>query len=276
MKFLQWFFAFYINSSIHIALAVLALSAVTVFEFDLMVSFELWAYVFLASITGYNFVKYANIATIQHHRMSRSLVAIRIFSVLCVVLLFFIMFFLPLSVVVLSVVFGILTVLYAVPVVRHKSLRNLTGTKIFIVAFVWAGFTVMVPVVTANAAFSYDIFLSFLQRILIVIVLMVPFEIRDISRDAMDLRTLPQQLGLKGTKLFGEVLLVIVLILEFSKKVYEREYRLGLLIFLVALGILVIVSKPTQSRYFASFWIEGLPVLWWLFYFLLNKLKVFE
>ena len=261
-------FNFYINSSIHVALAVVSLCLITVLEYELNVPDSLWFFIFFGAVTGYNFVKYAKVAGLHHRYLANSLKAIQFFSFICFVLLLISVFLLPWKVLLITAVFGVPTFFYAVPLIRHKNLRNLTGIKIFIVAFVWAGITVILPVAAANAELTLDVWLTFMQRIAIVIALMLPFEIRDIPYDSLRLKTLPQQIGVWGTKMLGEIILLLCLLLEFFKASNEIAYILSLLLFLLILGGMLILSKPHQSRYFASFWIEGLPVLWCLFYLL--------
>src|SRR5690554_1869026 len=257
MKLLQRLFAFYINSSIHVALAVVALTAITVLEFKLVVPLELWVFVFSVTALGYNFVKYAKIAGLNHRRLTHSLKAIQIFSAVCFVLFLFTVFFIPLDVVLITACFGILTFLYAVPLLRHKNLRNFTGVKIFIVALVWAGISVLVPLAAAGYGFSNEMGLAFAQRAIIVVVLILPFEIRDIPYDDLTLRTLPQQIGVVGTKILGIGLLLLCVMLRFFRDADQFGHVVVFWVFVIVLGGMLMVSRPAQSRYFASFWVEG-------------------
>ncbi len=272
MKFLKRVFAFYINASIHVALAVLSLLAITVLEYHLVIPIELWLFVFLGALTGYNFVKYAKVAGLHHRSLTQSLKAIQIFSGICFVLLAFIAFKLSIQTLMITAAFGLATFFYAVPFVRHKNLRNFSGLKIFVVAFVWAGVTVIVPVVASEATISIDILLTFLQRILIVVALILPFEIRDVPYDALNLKTLPQQVGVRNTKLLGLAVLLICLVFEFFKQDSDVAYIVSLLIFSVFMGWFLITSKTDQNRYFASFWVEGLPIIWFLLFVLFEQL----
>lgn len=272
MKFLKRVFAFYINASIHVALAVLCLLAITVLEYHLVIPIELWLFVFLGALTGYNFVKYAKVAGLHHRSLTQSLKAIQIFSGICFVFLAFIAFKLSIQTLMITAAFGLATFFYAVPFVRHKNLRNFSGLKIFVVAFVWAGVTVIVPVVASEATISIDILLTFLQRILIVVALILPFEIRDVPYDALNLKTLPQQVGVRNTKLLGLAVLLICLVFEFFKQDSDVAYIVSLLIFSVFMGWFLITSKTDQNRYFASFWVEGLPIIWFLLFVLFEQL----
>lgn len=271
MKFLKGVFGFYINSSIHVAFAVLALFLITVFEYKLTETYAISAFIFLGALTGYNFVKYAKVAGLNHRSLTSTLKTIQIFSGVCFILLVIIAFQLSFITLLITGLFGIATFLYAVPFVKHRNLRKFSGIKIFVVAFVWAGITVLIPFVASNTVISADVMLSFFQRILIVVVLILPFEIRDIPYDSANLRTLPQQLGIRNTKLLGILILLFCLVIEFYKESSEAAYIISLIFFTAVLGGMLIISKADQKRYFASFWVEGLPLLWLVSYILLEK-----
>ncbi len=271
MKFIKHVFAFYINSSLHVALAVVALLAITVLGFNLEVPYALWGFVFLGTLTGYNFVKYAKVAGLHHRSLTKSLKSIQVFSGLCFTLLIFLVFKLSITTLLVTAGFGLATFLYAVPFVKHKNLRNFSGIKIFIVALVWAGVTVIVPIVASEKAIVGDVVLTFFQRILIVVALILPFEIRDVPYDLLNLKTLPQQLGVRNTKLLGGFLILICLSIEFFKETSEMAYILSLLAFCMLLGWMLAISKTEQTRYFSSFWVESLPILWFLLFLLLKQ-----
>ncbi len=268
MKPLNGLFAFYINSSIHVALAVLAFLGITLMEYRLNIPKELWAFVFLGTLTGYNFVKYSKVAGLHHHRLTHSLKTIQIFSAGSFILLCIVAFRLSIEILLTTAAFGLATFFYAVPLIHKKNLRNLSGIKIFIVGFVWAGVTVIVPIIAAEMPISGDVLLTFFQRILIVVVLILPFEIRDVPYDSLNLKTLPQQMGVWNTKFLGELILLVCLVFEFFKEESQIAYIASLLIFCLILGWMLIIVKADQKRYFASFWVEGLPILWFLLFML--------
>ncbi|CAM3309024.1 hypothetical protein AEQU2_00711 [Aequorivita lipolytica] len=272
MKVLRGVFAFYINSSIHVALAVVSLLAITVLEYNLTISKEIWAFVFLGALTGYNFVKYAKVAGLHHRSLTQSLKTIQVFSAICFVLLGIIAFRLAIDVLIITTAFGLATFFYAVPFVRSKNLRNFSGIKIFVVAFVWSGVTVVLPFVASEVAITGDVLLTFFQRIFIVVALILPFEIRDVPYDALKLRTLPQQMGVRNTKLMGLGVLLPCLVFEFFKDDFVVAYIISLIVFCIVLGWLLVISKPEQNRYFSSFWVESLPIVWLLVFMLFEML----
>ncbi|MCT8338740.1 hypothetical protein MG296_01620 [Flavobacteriaceae bacterium TK19130] len=267
MRFISNLFQFYINSSIHVALAVLAFVGITLFEYDISVSNSFPWYIFLAAITGYNFVKYAPVAGLHHRSLAQSLRVIQIFSFIAFLGLSYVSWLQPIPVLVGTFVFGLLTLFYAIPLLHRKSLRTISGLKIFIVALVWAGSTVILPAIAAEMLEGANLWVSFFQRFLLVVVLTLPFEIRDLPYDKRALGTLPQNLGITNVKWFGTFLLLGMFLLEFLKD----SITISHLYFLIAISVLTAIalwkSNTQRATYYASFWVEGIPILGWLLYY---------
>lgn len=242
------------------ALAVVSFVAITVLEFNLDVPLALWFFVFLGTVTGYNFVKYAKIAGLHHRSLTNSLRSIQVFSFLCFVGLLFCCFFLSIQTLLVTGVFAIFTFFYAVPFLQKKNLRTFSGIKIIIVALVWAGVTVFVPMVEANMVITTTCWLLFFQRFLLVFVLTLPFEIRDLQYDIPRLQTIPQQIGVKKTKALGLGLLMLTLVLEGFKKYVSLSYLFSLLCMAFIIGFTLLIARKKQSEYFASFWVESIPI----------------
>ncbi|WP_339701624.1 hypothetical protein [uncultured Marixanthomonas sp.] len=262
MSALKRIFDFYINSSIHVALAVVSLVVITVLEFKLQLPKSYLFFMFFGTITGYNFVKYAPIAGLHHRSLAKSLKTIQVFSFICFGILVYIATQLQFKTLLITGLFGVLTVLYAIPVLKYKNLRKVKGLKIFVVAVVWAGVTVLVPVVNANYSLTADVWITFIQRFFLVIVLTLPFEIRDLPYDDSVLGTLPQTLGMTGTNTLVTVLAGVSFIIEgFTKELYI-PYSISLLFICLLSAFMVFFAKKEQSKYYASFWVEGLPIVW--------------
>src|SRR5690606_3793299 len=129
---------------------------------------------------------------------------------------------------------------------------------------VWTATTVLLPVINADIKVDLNVVLEAVQRFLYIIILMIPFEIRDMEEDNLRLKTIPQQLGIKRTKLLGILLLVPFYALEFLKDVvsWDRVYVLTIISIITAL--LIFFSKEKQGKYYSGFWVESLPILWWV------------
>ncbi|MCL8008624.1 hypothetical protein M8845_14440 [Gelidibacter japonicus] len=260
---------FYINSSIHVALAVFSMTYVTVLELGLPTDWPLFLFVFFSTITGYNFVKYFGMAKFHHRRLARWLKIIQVFSLVCFFLMLWFLWQLKPKTIVYVAVFGVITFLYAIPflpkryfVDRQKNLRNIGGLKVYVIALVWAGVTVLLPVLDKNGLFTLDVWLTAIQRFLLVMLLMLPFEIRDLQYDSLKLATIPQKIGIKNTKIMGVLVSMVFLMLEFFKdQLSLKLILLTLAVTLITLLFIVFANKK-RSNYYSSFWVESVPILW--------------
>lgn len=270
MRILKNLFNLYIDSSIHVALAACGFVGVSVLEFDLSISNELLGFIFFGTITGYNFVKYAEVAKLKHRSLDSHLRTIQVFSFFCFLALGYYLFQLPLKTLVITGGFAALTFFYAIPFLSFKKLRSLVGMKIIIVALVWAGVTLIIPLVNENVILTNSIWISFFQRMLFVLVLTLPFEIRDLKYDKLALGTLPQRVGVKKTKIIGSLLLMVILIIEFLKSVIDWNYAISFMLICGVMAMFLFISEKNQTKYFASFWVENIPMLWFIMLLLLE------
>jgi hypothetical protein len=168
--------------------------------------------------------------------------------------------------------FAIFTVLYMLPVMKFKqgsySLRKIPGLKIFCIAISWAGLVIFFPLVQNSVPIDVEVFLFFIQQFIFVLVLTLPFDIRDIDFDSKELKTIPMVVGLDKTKRIALFLLLainVVFIGVFS-------FREVVVLFFISLLLAVLIwnSERNQSKYYASFWIEGVPILWFITLYLCN------
>lgn len=276
MKVLQRIFNFYLNSSIHVALAVVCLTWLTCLEFEIKAKKEVLLFTFFAAVTGYNFVKYYGIAKFYHRSLSGWLKYIQIFSLFSFVAMLFYAIELQWQALLLICVLGMLTFLYAIPFFPKRfitknahSLRAISGLKIYIIALVWSVTVVLFPILNNEFLVTNDLLISLLQRFLFVLVLMLPFEIRDMKNDHLMLLTIPQQIGIKRSKLFGVLLLLFVLGLELFKDITSQNRLLVLALICLITMLFLLGSTMQQKKYYAAFWVEAIPMLWLLLFFVL-------
>lgn len=265
MKVVKKLVNFYINASIHVAFAVFAFLKITEIYFDLSYDKNIDYFVFFGTITGYNFVKYAGVAKLHHKSLTDDLKIIQIFSLLCFVVLCYFAYVISLKTLLFSIPFCLLTILYAVPFLSGfgKNLRQISYLKIIVVALVWSGFTVLLPFVDSMQEITLNTVFFMLQRFLIVIVLILPFDIRDVKYDAISLQTIPKKIGIAKTKRLGLLLMIFSLILEYLFAT-EAFVKTPFMIFFFLLILFLMRAKITQSKYYSSFWVESLPIVWWL------------
>ena len=271
VKVLKTIFNFYINASIHVALSVYAMSWFTLIIFNLDYEETVLNFIFFATITAYNFVKYFGLAKFHHRSLTNRLKAIQIFSALAFVLMCYYLAQLRFNLLWFICILAFVTFLYAIPLIpkrylfdEHQNLRQIGGLKVYIIALVWAFVTVALPLLNAEIIFGVDQWLTVLQRFSFVIVLMLPFEIRDLNYDSLKLSTIPQKIGIKKTKIFGILVLVLFVSIEFFKENFQAFTMIStLMIALVTLTFLTFSSEK-QSKYYSSFWVESIPILWLL------------
>ena len=268
MRPLRRIFDFYINSSIHVAIAVCAFTGISYHALNLEKDIDLFGFIFFGTITGYNFVKYAGIAKLHHYRLSNSLKILQVFSLFCFLFSVFFAFRLPYNTLIACIPLGLLTLFYAVPITSKKNnLRTLPSLKIFVIAAVWAGTTVYLPVIhNDHGIVNGEVWILIVRRFLLVLALILPFEIRDVTYDAIGLRTFPQILGIKKTKFSGYLLLTCFLALSLWKNTLGAEKWITPLLLFFMTFLAIYFAKEKHGRYYCSFWVEGIPIFAWILY----------
>lgn len=253
----------YLNSSIHVGIEVCCFVLITGTKFQLYYDYKFLSFVFFGTITGYNFVKYAGLAKLHHISLTKNLKLIQIFSFFCFFAFIFYALQLPLRSVLAISVLGILTLLYALPIFPHKkNLRSFKSLKIFIITLVVTGLTVVVPMAQHNVAVTWEVWLVFIQRIFFIIAVILPFEIRDVNFDASELGTIPQQVGLKTSKILGLIFLLLFFLIELWNPASTEALQISSgIIALISAGF-ILGATSHQSKYYASFWVEGIPIMW--------------
>ena len=269
MKWLRQGFDFFINSSIHVALSVYALSWMTLLEFELPYDKNVLYAIFFAAISGYNFVKYFGLAKFHHRRLENRLKWIQIVSLFSFILMIFYGLEFNTTTLIVLAIFGLITFLYAIPFLpkrllidKNHNLRSISGIKIHVIALVWSGVTVVIPLINNNYGLNSDVIIVLLQRFMFVMVLMLPFEIRDLQYDSLRLSTIPQKIGVKSTKIIGVILVVLFYFLNFFKDTIANEMLLSYLVISVIATVFLVFSKKRQLKYYSSFWVESIPIVW--------------
>ena len=271
MKALRQIFDFYINSSIHVSLAVVSMSWLTLLEFQALNDKNILFFIFFASVTGYNFVKFFGLAKFHHRSLANWLKFIQVFSLISFILMCYYAFQIHIKTFIYLFGLGLITFLYAIPFLPRRflfdekqNLRSVGGIKIYVIALVWTGVTVFIPLINNGVNISEEVYLTALQRFVFVIVLTLPFEIRDLRFDSLKLATIPQKIGERWTKIIGLILLMIFYALEFLKTEVFLNGHLVLLLITLITFFLLVKAKVNQGKYYSGFWVEGIPILWLL------------
>ena len=266
MKLARQIFDFYIDSSIHVSLAVLSLQVVIMIKYCSVLNSELLSFTFFSTLFAYNFIKYAQHLIYSNNQISNKLKAIVFISITS---LFFSLFFsMKLSLYELIIVLfsGIITFSYAIPffLSSNSNLRGIKGIKIYIVGLVWTLIIVLLPLEYFEYSSLYFILANFIQIYIYVLIAIIPFEIRDIDIDDKRLSTIPQKIGIKGTKILGLGMILAFVLIELLKISLFNINSMSFDFILVALlmTLLIFNANKKQKKYYSSFWVEGLPIIW--------------
>ena len=251
------------------AIATSSLVWVTLMNFNIGVDLNFIYFIFFATITGYNFVKYFGLAKFYHRRLTNWLKLIQLFSLLCFIALIYYGLKLDYNTLLYLAGLGVITFLYAIPLLPkkyfidgRKNLRAIGGLKIYIIAFVWSVSTVIIPLINEDYQIDFDVIITTVQRYIYVLVVMIPFDVYDMNYDHLKLSTIPQRIGIKNAKLIGVFLVIGFFLLEYLKdELWQKNINILLIISVLVL-LAVLFSKKSQGKYFSLFWVEAIPIVW--------------
>lgn len=163
----------------------------------------------------------------------------------------------------------IVALVYTMPIMKRKTqnirIREIGLWKIFLIAVVWSGMTVILPAVDHEGLQQLQDVYSWTmagERGIFILAITIPFDIRDLVNDAKKgVRTIPSTLGWKRSVVLAEVLL-----LGFAALIYWRlgglcstsiGYLSGTLITMVVVGL----ATPNRNDMYCSFWVEGTMIV---------------
>jgi hypothetical protein len=261
MKAVKQLFYLYIHGSIHVAVAVLCLVLMTNHMFALRFDTPMAGLAFFGTVFGYNFIKYEALFRTKKTIGTYTKI-IAIISLLAILGAGVCFFLLERKTQLTALIFLGLTVFYAVPFSKKGNLRNFSGIKIYIVALCWAGITTLMPLINAGVALHSDVYLKFCQRFLLVIILILIFEIIDLKEDNPNLKTVPQKIGVKNTRLLNIMLLAVFYFLEFFRATIDNTQLLVNVMLILAVGLFTFGASPERDKYYTLFWVESVPVFW--------------
>ncbi len=268
MKILQKLVSFMIHSSIWVAVSVFALTWITLLVLARPFDPSVMYFNLYGSILGYNVIKYFSVIPNMQWKKKETLflLVLNLFALLMVIY-----YFVQLSNIV-KLAGGIsllLCILYIKPLFG-TTLRIVPGLKLKIVALVWAIVTVLLPSLQVGNTLDSAVILLFIQRILFVYVITLPFEIRDLKEDAPSLATIPQTIGVAKTKKLGMVLISLFFLLTFFIQPISEYWVLSVLgvYFLVMLALYH--ANEEQTPNYSSFWVESLSIFWLILFLVLQ------
>ena len=242
MKIIFRLIDIYLHASIHIAFAVFSLLQITKLSFNNTSTSKLDYFVFFGTILGYNFLRYFEVFWKGIFKL-KSNVDIILVSFLSLLVSIYFYTELELKIQIAFIAISLLVLMY-------PFIRKFPMIKMVFVSFCLTLITVYILQINENINFGY-----FSQRLIIIFCLLIPQEICDLESDAKTIKTLPQIIGIYNLKILGYLLLSVFCLLDFN---------LLNAVFAVLVSFAIFYSNINQSKYYTSFWVESLPIVWWI------------
>ncbi len=250
MLVLKQIFDLYIKSSLHVAFAIF--SFVKVVELSLNISSNqfLEVAIFSGSVLGYTVLKYYEFWKSTKFSLHKNK---SVLGITTLAFLTFLFCFLH-----LKFTFQIAFLQIFFLVVWYPFLRKYWFLKTGIVSFCVTYVVSYIPTLDTKMLFFYDTILQ-VKLFFLICALLIPFEIYDSQHDVVTLQTIPQKFGIKKTKYLGYLFLISFCILSLLLR-----YEFLDIIIAIVIGLFIRFSSTKNTKYYTSFWVESIPIFWWL------------
>ena len=183
-------------------------------------------------------------------------------------------FYLSLKMQIALVLPGLISLGYVIPILGGKKrLRDLNHLKIYLIAIVWAWITVILPILDAGKlGIDNDLsLLLFLERMLFVFAITLPFDIRDLKVDGhTGVETIPSQIGIDKTKKLASIVLFVVLALaavNFLLDNYSMSIFIALAISCATTNQLIQRCDTVRNDYYFTGLIDGTMIFQFILIF---------
>ena len=272
MKWIKLLGDIYVKGSIHVALSVLSMSALSLSSLNKIIPDSQLLMVFFASYVYYNLIKFAPVGFKGNNQPNIFWSWLKLSTLLSLLILLYLVKDLSKDswfVLFLSSFFGILYVQKELlPVSRENG-----WIKAVLVSLVWALVTAALPFTLLNEDwFGLDIVLLFFSHFLWVLALLVPFEIRDMSVDKLMLPNLAQQLGVQKIKWVGYLSLILSIILWLLATDLGVSYQVVYFIFYFITAALIAGARIDRPQSYTSLWVEAIPIFLFVSFWVLGLL----
>ncbi len=177
---------------------------------------------------------------------------------------------------------GVFALGYAVPIklpgMKIIRLRELPFVKIFLVAWVWATFTVGLALVEQSGLAELlqpKNFLLFFSRAVFIFAITIPFDIRDLTYDSdKHIATIPSRFGIEKSKYISLFLLFIFIASSFVRCNFgfcnTHEFCALVISALVSAALVLMINSQCKELFY-SLGIEGTMIIQWAVVLLLRS-----
>ncbi|MDN3657691.1 UbiA family prenyltransferase [Ferruginibacter paludis] len=258
-------FYFLINTNIFIALAAVVLTLETQVQLGMRPQFHPYlVLIFFSTLFDYNLHRLITVLTnkealnsVKHRWVRKNLVLFYILVASSVIGFLWAVFYADIKVLITLAPIALITFFYSVPVYKNKKslfrLREIPCLKIFLISFVWAATTILLPVMRGSTMYSKEhVLLMMAERFLFVFAITIPFDIRDMKADARQgLKTIPLLIGKTPALILANVLLFLFLVVIVQHyKFTGTNWLIYPLSLSAATTFLFLNNKKLQSNFF--------------------------
>ncbi len=268
-------------SNFFVSLCVAALTYRTFLYFNLTLSNAMLVLVFSASYFIYNFQR---LVRMNQKEIDETNIGFRmrwvyknkqpiIFTiVIAAIILVVSLFYINIKTIIALAIMGFFSVVYVVRFIPYNNkwlaLRDIPFLKIFVIAFVWALVTGMLPIISSKDLIQINLqhILFLTKQFLFVVAITIPFDIRDMKYDVeKGIKTFPLVVGVKKVIILGVLLLLGFIAIASCEFLVFQNITMSLwiaeIITILLVAVLLLLSKKQQPELFYSLIIEGTSLL---------------
>lgn len=268
-------------SNFFVSLCVAALTYRTFLYFNLTLSNAMLVLVFSATYFIYNFQR---LVRMNQKEIDETNIGFRmrwvyknkqpiIFTiVIAAIILVVSLFYINIKTIIALAIMGFFSVVYVVRFIPYNNkwlaLRDIPFLKIFVIAFVWALVTGMLPIISSKDLIQINLqhILFLTKQFLFVVAITIPFDIRDMKYDVeKGIKTFPLVVGVKKVIILGVLLLLgFIAIASYEFLVFQNitmSLWIAEIITILLVAVLLLLSKKQQPELFYSLIIEGTSLL---------------
>lgn len=165
---------------------------------------------------------------------------------------------------------AVFSLFYSAPLLNFKKIPFL---KIFLISYVWSVSTVILPSINKGfGVLDKEVVEIFVQRIIFILALAIPFDIRDIEVDKRNnIDTLPTLMGFERSKLLSVILLILFIGLGCFFYGFDYTFCARLAIGVLAIFLIIKIKRSRTDLYYMV-GIDGIMILSYVFLFVFKML----
>jgi len=159
---------------------------------------------------------------------------------------------------------GLISLAYVIPFLsKNQRLRDLGTIKIFLIALSYAYVLTALPASEMSLPFKSNMLLLFIEKGLFIFAITIPFDIRDLSVDAVSgTETIPKLLGWQKSIRLAQLLILISMVLVFLNPIYDvLIYQISMWISYTITIYYIQLTNLQRKDLFYSFGMDGLMIL---------------